>query len=531
MSVDTVTDSAQARSRLPLLLCLFLVAATVALYYPMLGGELTYDSRAQILIDDYIHQPGNVASVVSLRVLSQDVMNRRRPALLLSLMLDSAFWGQQAFGYHLSNVVIHAANTALLFGFLIALATLSRGDTGSSRRMVWGCFLGALLFAVHPVNSEAVCNVSYRGDLLSVLFLVPALWMGMLLRAGHCRRHVWCGVFCCVLLLLAAASKESGAVGPILMLVVPLAVRGEGIQKAWALTTVSAFVVVGIFVALAFGRAPEASAIFTGNAEILGGSLPQFLRTQPRIWAAQLLHILFPQGLSADYTPYSLRGITPAMAVWSLVLFLALAVHFSRGNRPVVLGAMFLALCLLPTSNLLPMYRPMADRFLYMPMVAAAVIVSAAGRNAWSRPANRVLVTVGLVVAVLAACVTLRREHVWRDRVTLWQNTAAKNPTSIVAFNNLGFAYYDRGEYRNSLKAWREALVLTKGRLADSWAGMAVSLDAVGQHRLSEEAWRRATVIDATYGSPDQLVASLRWSREQADRLARVVGRAALRRP
>lgn len=532
MNSETATDSVNSSARRPvLLLCLVLLAATAVLYYPILGGDFTYDSRAQIVIDDYVHQPGNLGSILSLRVLSQDVMNRRRPVLLLSFMLDSMAWGKEALGYHLTSVLIHAANAALLFGFLLALASLSRPDAVSSHRTMWGCFFGALLFAVHPVNSEAVCNVSYRADLLSVLFLVPALWIGLLLRAGCLRKPVWAGVFCCILLLLAAGSKESGSVGPILLLVVPLAVRGEGIPKAWCLTTVSAFVLVGVFLLLAFGRAPETSAIFSGESGVLGGSLHEFLRTQPRIWALQLLHILFPSGLSADYTIHSLRGVSLPMALWSLVLFLFLVIHFSRGNRAVVLGGLFLAVCLLPTSNLLPMYRPMADRFLYLPMLAVAAMVSALGRNEWSRAANRTLVVVGLVAALLASSVTLRREHVWRDRVTLWQNTAAKTPRSVTAFNNLGFAQYDRGEYTESLKAWREALVLTRGSLADSWGGMAIACDALGQYVLAEQAWERASSIDPTYRDPDVLVTSLRWSREQADRLSRVAGRARLRRP
>jgi len=172
----------------------------------------------------------------------------------------------------------------------------------------------------------------------------------------------------------------------------------------------------------------------------------------------------------------------------------------------------------------------MADRFLYLPMLAVAAMVSALGRNEWSRAANRTLVVFGLVVAFLVAGVTLRREHVWRDRVTLWQNTAAKTPRSVTAFNNLGFAHYDRGEYTESVKAWRESLVLTKGRLADSWGGMAIACDALGQHSLAEQAWERAVAADRSYGDPDVLVDTLRWTREQADRLSRVVGRARLRR-
>jgi hypothetical protein len=372
--------------------------------------------------------------------------------------------------------------------------------------------------------------VSYRADLLTVLFLVPGVWMGMLLSAGRCCRRAWCGLFCCVFLLLAAASKESGSVGPILLMMVPLAVRADGIPKAWVLTTLSSFVVVGIFLLLGFGRAPETSVIFTRELGVLGGSLGAFLRTQPRIWAVQLMHILFPSGLSADYTIDSLRGVSLPMALWSIALVSLLVIHFSRGNRPVMLGGLFLAVCLLPTSNVLPIYRPMADRFLYLPMLAVAAMVSALGRNDWSRKANRTLAVAGLVVAILAASVTLRREHVWRDRVRLWQNTAARTPRSVTAFNNLGFAHYDRAEYAQSLKAWRNALLLTRGRFADAWGGMAIAYHALGQHNLAEQAQGQAVAIDALYGDPDGLVERLRWSREQADKLARVIGRARLRR-
>ena len=128
-------------------------------------------------------------------------------------------------------------------------------------------------------------------------------------------------------------------------------------------------------------------------------------------------------------------------------------------------------------------------------------------------------------VGGLLAGVTLDREAVWRQEVSLWTDTVRKNPASVRAANNLGFALYDRGEYDLAVREWRRAISLSEGRHADAWAGLAIGLEKLGHAAEAEEAYRKAVALERWYGEPERLVRGLIWSKAWADALETVAQR------
>jgi len=521
VSVPTRTGGTGAGLSVALLIVLVLVP--VLLYLPILRGDFAYDSRPQVLTSDYIHEPASIEKVLTLRVLREDVMNRRRPVLLVSLMLDSMVWGKNPLGYHLTNVLLHTGCVVLLFLFLLALGRACRPKAELGRKVLWGALAGALLFAVHPVNSEAVCNISYRADMLAAFYLLAALCFASLPGLRSQTNKFAVGAGCSIALLLSAGSKESGIIGPVLLLLYALMIRPREERKVWPWVFLASAALVGGFTVAAFSLGPMKSIIFTDTAP--GGSMEALLRVQPRLWTMQILHVLFPQGLCADYGPYSVRGINFPMAVFSLSLVILLVWQFGREDRLVFFSALFCVVALAPTSNVIPLYRPVADRFLYVPMIAVAMIPAAFARRSMSEFGNRAWLALALVVSLGMCALTISRQYVWRDRVTLWENTAAKNPYSTTAHNNLGFAYFDKGKARMAVKSWLEVLQITKGNHADAWAGLAVGSDALGQPLKADAAYVRAAAIDPIYRDPETLVSALRWEWEQARKLGVVAKR------
>ena len=94
-----------------------IIIAVVAavIYLPILTADFVYDDTSQILTDDYIHKPAHFAEVLSLSVMRKDILDNNRPVMLLSLMLDSLLWGYNPFGYHLTNLLLHALCSAMVF--------------------------------------------------------------------------------------------------------------------------------------------------------------------------------------------------------------------------------------------------------------------------------------------------------------------------------------------------------------------------------------------------------------------------------
>ena len=483
------------------------------LYAPALTADFVWDARAKVLGSDFIHEPANLGEVLTGRVLGRDVLDNNRPGNLLSLMVDAALWGRRPAGYHATSITLHAAVCAMLF---LLLARLLPGQG------TWAAFLGAAAFAVHPLNCEAVSEVSYREDMLVTGSMLAALFAAMaFMRKPGVWRNFALGAFCCTALLFGVSAKENGAAGPVILAGYWLLWRRGERRGPWVGLVAAGFVVVGGFLAARFALAPEHSIIFTSKAARLGGSLAGTLRIQPQIWAMQFTQIVFPHDLCADYSPYSLRNFTLGMATGILAAVICGHLFLALRDRGFALGAIVFWAGLLPVANLVPLYRPMADRFLYLPLVGLAMML-ARGLDAADRLRSEARVTVYCGVAAWICAMglmTFEREPVWHDSLALWQNTATVNPYSTPAADNLGWALFDAGRNLDACAAFRRAIYLTGEKGADPWAGLALASDAAGAPEAADAAYGRAAALDARYAHPQELVAALVMERDDAGKL------------
>ena len=185
-----------------------LAALTFAVFSPTLSAGFVYDARMQILTGDFIHDASHWLDVLSFRVLGMDVLDFNRPVHLASLMLDAAMWGREPFGYHLTSLLLHVVNVLLV-------CTVIRQITSPAASL--SSVLATLVFALHPVVTEAVCEPTYREDLLVATFSLAALVLAMRHDAADTTLDRWRALGCVVCCLLAIASKESGIVAPLLI--------------------------------------------------------------------------------------------------------------------------------------------------------------------------------------------------------------------------------------------------------------------------------------------------------------------------
>ncbi len=555
-------------------LSLVLAAITVMLYLPALDGEFVYDSWSQILVDDYVHDLYHLPDVLLFRVVAQDVLDGVRPVHLLSLMIDSALWGKNPVGYHLTNVLLHAANTMLLFWFLLHLiriqipgtcpeskssdgiVPLARGDYRGSlsgadvpvpffptpylpqpllgkegrtqRHALAGAFIGALFFAIHPIHGETVCEVSYREDLLAMFFMLSGLQFAIFFTPVLTRKNIVFGAACVFSFLLSVASKEVGIAGPPLLFLYWFLFRRAENRSAWVWLIGGASMLVGTFLVARFTLAPEQAWVGHQRPDYLGGSFLEMLRIQPRLWFLSARLMVWPQDLCADYGPYAIRHTSMGLALASLAATgFFQGILICRKEKAILLAAAIYWSGLLPVSNLAPIYRPLADHFLYLPMVGLALLIAMlVAQPVWwkSLRRSRIMMTVCLIMCGILACLTFERERAWHDRVSLWTDTMETNPFSYTAANNLAFALFDRGDISEAVLSWRKAIELSKGKQADSLAGLAIGLEALGFSREADQAFEKAAELDPRYQDPSLLVKSLIWDQQQAQKL-RVIAR------
>ena len=242
-----------------------LIAAAV--YLPTLRAGFVYDDSGAIVDNPYIHDQRNLGDVLTGRVLARDVMDNNRPLCLLSTMADVAVWGDRPMGFHLTNVLLHAATAALLALLLMRLlaARVPSGGTvdgGPRRGVQLAAICGAVVFAVHPVTSEAVCVPSFREELLVAFFIV----LGLNLAAafpGRSRAATWLlGATVTLCLLAAVASKESGIAGAALLTLYVWLFRRTEWDARWAWMLAGAWLTGAGFLVARFLLAPASSAIF-----------------------------------------------------------------------------------------------------------------------------------------------------------------------------------------------------------------------------------------------------------------------------
>ena len=371
-------------------------------------------------------------------------IGRVRPVLMLTYWANTRISMEDTFSYHLFNILIHAL--AGIFIFLVIRRLLEWAGAEKSTRTPFAAF-GTLLFLLHPLQAESVAYISGRSDALCGLIGCACFAVFLYRRSPAI---TWARVLPVVLLFAAAVlSKEQAVVLPALFVLTDIWWNPESPWRAvlanWKLYAV-----------LALGAAAAVALfwwmIFAGGA---GGSAGfamkdltwyQYLFTQFRAIFAYLFNFLLPIHLTIDWDFPISHGILDHGSILGLAGLLALAAAAWRYRRrfPLAGYGYFVFLVLLsPTSSILPIQDPIADRRMYFPILGLILIAIDLLRHLKVEP--KVLVTGAAALLVATALATHARAEVWSDPILLWQDTARKSPNKVRAHFQLAFAYYEQG--------------------------------------------------------------------------------------
>jgi tetratricopeptide (TPR) repeat protein len=380
-----------------------------------------------------------------------------RPVTIASYAVNRAVGGAAPFGFHLVNVLLHGLVCALLW-FAARRAGLHYGTA-------LAC---ALLFAVHPLHTEAVANIAGRAELLAAAGVLGA-WLAHRRACdatGAARRRF--GLAAAALYLAAFLSKEGAVLAPLLFLV------DDGLRRRNGGKPAARSAYLGYGVALAVGLLLRAIALgglrgaenvaFLDNPAAAAGVLG---RVGTALWVLARYAGLFvwPARLSADYSYDAIPTVTSAgdpRWIAGLVVVagvVALGIWGWRRSRPVCLAAAVMVLFLLPASNLLlTVGTLMAERLVYLPTAGACLLLGhlAAAAARGSR-AVAVTVVVGLLVGA-GAWRTIERNPVWSDNLTLTVHDAGVQPRSAKLQAGAGIALHERGRPDEAEPYYREAL-------------------------------------------------------------------------
>ena len=369
------------------------------------------------------------------------------PLTYTTLWLEHKLWGFDPTGYHIVNVVLHLANTLLLWGLL-------------ARLTVPGAWVVAAVFAVHPLHVESVAWVIERKDVLSGVFYLTAFLaylrfatarVNPLKGASETR---WRPYFLALaLFVLGMLCKSIVVTLPVALLIYHWwqqgRVPGAEVQRLMP------FFAVGLFIAIM-------DASFYQDNEVISFGYSFFERV---LIAARVLwfyagKLLWPTDLAVIYPHWEVMVADPfawGRVVAACVLAGLLYGFRNRIGRGPLAGALFFAVTLSPVLGFIDFgymqFSFVADRYQYLAGIGVlAVIVSAAvhyeGRlpGAWQR--------VVLIIALATMGVlTWRQASIYRDELTFFNHVIAHNPTARNAHLNLGKALFEAGRREDGLAA------------------------------------------------------------------------------
>jgi len=506
-----------------------IIAATVAGFWATLSADLVYDARLQILTDPFLHDPGNWGNVLTFRVLGMDVLDFNRPVHLASLMLDAAVWGTNPFGYHLTSVLLHAVNVVLVW--LVVRDVLARGGGADLPPQALVPLIAAAFFAFHPLVAEAVCEPTFREDLLAAFFTLTAVLIVSRHdpAAGLDVRRVAACAACC---LLAVGSKESGVAAPFVVAAHGLVFRRHEPRRFWLAAGGVGLAAVAAFLAARFLLEPSPSRIFEARPEYPGGSFVEALKVEPRILAFYAQLIALPVNLCADYGGYSVRHLPLGLACAVLAVLALGAGWAAWRDRRVAFGLALAMLPILPVANLVPIYRAAADRYLYLPLAGIACILACLLDSAWVRarePRRRIAMLASLLAVACLLALCLQRQKVWQSQLALWTDTHARNPASFNGASGLAGALREQGRHDEAIAMAGRAISISGGERGDAWMTLALALEAAGRPAEAVAAAAKAVEFDPRLADPDARVAALAMEREEADLAKKILARRPVR--
>jgi Tfp pilus assembly protein PilF len=448
---------------------------TAAVFLPALRADWTdWDDPINFLANPYYRGLG----LRQLRwMLTASVMGHWIPVTWLTLGADYAMWGMRPFGYHLTNLLLHAASGALFYLVARRLLALAM-PTASPLARGFGAAVAALFFSVHPLRVESVAWITERRDLTSGLFFLLTILAYLKAREHPPQVHRGWYLASVVFAGLALASKSIVMGLPIVLVILdvyPLRRLGPTLRdwmspRAWPVWREKI-----PFVVLALGFAVTAFYVqrttgYLTDAEPGARVVMVLYNVWFHVWKTVVpLHLgpiyELPARLSLTDPPYLLSavgavGIT--VAVWLL-----------RKRRPAGLAVwLFYLVMLAPVTGIVHTGNHLgADRNTYIPcagfaLLVGAVVVAAGIRRRGRLAAAGAIVTFSVVGLWLAGLAVAARTQtsVWHDPETLWRHGVAVDPACSICLHNLAIIVGGRGEPEASLALFRRALALRPDR-------------------------------------------------------------------
>lgn len=402
-----------------------------------------------------------------------EISNYYRPLTTLTFAVDHAVWGLQPFGFHLTNIFLHTASALLVAVILYVL---------TKRKMM--SFWIALIFALHPLQTEAVTYINSRGDSLSAFFgLLSAIFFWLciykkkysfvLYNLKISIQTYWFGAGSIIFYICSIFSKEIGIVTIALLVCVALKKIFEELFSRKKMTVKNiftqnkaSFILLSLLMSIAFGYLFLRGTVlnfdnsfdFYSDDSLYSKSTIVRLSTFSRVLWTYWSLLLIPYPLHMERSQdiiTSIFSFWPIVTTATIAVLLCIALYrlLYKKSANTLIGLVWFFALLLPVSGILPINGILYEHWLYLPLVGFFLFIA----DVFSFLPPRIMTWLALAMCVLFSILTIRQNYIWGDEIRFYEYTLTQAQSQRL-YNNLGMSYAGRAKYDKALEAYTKAL-------------------------------------------------------------------------
>jgi len=470
------------------LIPLLIVIAGLWAYHNSFQGPFIFDDLPSIPENRHIHHLWPLGTAMSAPPSSPVA---GRPVVCLTLALNYALGGLNVWGYHALNLAVHILSALVLFGILRRTFEGRELRERFGANAAWLAGAIALIWEVHPLQTESVTYIVQRTESLMSLFMLLTLYCVIRSEeSANVRSWQEVAVVSCA---VGMGCKEVMVVAPLTVLLYDRVFLASSFRDLWRRRG-------AMYIGLAATWLILAALVALTTREMTGLGMREiapwgYLKTEAGVIVHYLRLCFWPRPLAIDYFDWPIsQSWTDCLVPGLFVLVLLGATVLAFRSRPWLgfLGAWFF-LILAPTSSILPSLGEVAaERRMYLPLAAVVSLVVGGGWRVLDcimdgrsdARAVRWWGRIALVAAVLGqGWMTIQRNEDYRSDVAIWSDVVAHRPQNTRALINLGTVLAGRGRTVEALALYRKALQLDPTN-SDAHFNLGVTL--AGRNELDE---------------------------------------------
>jgi len=367
----------------------------------------------------------------------------------LTFAFNYKLGGFNVIGFHLLNLMIHVATAVLVWQLINLISSKDR----------WLSFSTAAIFLVHPLATQSVNYLYQRGVLLVAFFYVLSLVL-YIKSIQEKKKALYAASLLCV--ILSFFCKENAVSLPV-MIVLYQWYFGEEEKFPWKrigpyFLTLLVFPIVWLM--------PRLSTIkdfFHGTSN--GMSVTDYALTQSRVILTYLKLLIVPlhQRIEYDYTLVTRLDVPTFLSISLIGALIAIAFVLRQRFRLMSFGVLWFFLTLMPESSFWPNNDLVYEHRAYLPLVGFAIFLSTLIFSLFNGDKRSVAIRILFIFLLVYSILTYQRNQVWRDELSLWDNTVHESPRSWRAYLNRGAAYQNQGDLDHALADYN--MIIGLGRL------------------------------------------------------------------